>query len=153
MSTTTESRNPLTVPVKEATPEELAVQARHYAMNAAITSLTAFLEEPHHQRYVVHAGRDMNMVRVTSSGITVPNRTHRVIYFAHIETIGWFIFYQEVGSTARGYGFIKNDEIDTIHEYSILELKMRDGGATLPRCGAAVEDRKLLTDMQLNGKR
>jgi|GEM_PF-1790782 len=124
-------RDPLTVPVAEATIEELSAQAAHHGLNAALTTLHEFLQDSPHIEQIRHAimaiGDRLHAPEVLDIGHTegaypgAPDEPLDLIQLYDLDEAGFIVFFPGHGSIRPGYGLLGRTS-GFVRAYSVQEI-------------------------------
>lgn len=139
------TRNPLDVPVAEASIEELDAQAHHHALTAAVSNLEEFLEDT---RHVPEMGMLVEATRTSEGFDTTITEPTRLIWLRD-RTDSWLIFFRGEVSGTSGYG-IRNDESKLIQMHSIPELRMKFGDQFIMNMSAKLNELKVIVGLRLS---
>jgi len=127
MSDAPEERDPLNVPVKDATPQELELQGIFHANNAARNGPQEFLADTDHEDLGIEPydagilGEDPSESRL------------RVLVLHELgEEEGDIVFFHDTLKHRRSYGVL-NPARDTIEPLSIEAIALRYGAETMRR--------------------
>jgi hypothetical protein len=134
MSDIPEERDPLSVPVRDATPEQLELQAVYHANNAALSGLQEFLADTDHE----DLGIEPYEAGILGEG---PSESHLRVLVLHElkEEEGAIVFFHDTGKHRRSYGVL-NVARDTIEPMSIVIMAVRYGAETIRRTNGKLRE-------------
>ena len=104
--------NPLTVPVRQATPQELEIQARHHATNAAYATFDELLESTFRMEWLLDCfGEPFVTTLHLMDGSTMLD-TARIVQLATLlddTTVVFYRAFKAENTVMNGYGILSKD--------------------------------------------
>lgn len=114
------TRDPLTVPVSEATPEELDIQADHHATEAAYNTLSE-LREDYEFLEAAGLGETLELERRWGGRAFTSLRPFRIFRLRELDDRRTLVFHVEQGRRKGGYGWIQANST-TLHTLYMDQL-------------------------------
>jgi len=149
-------RDPLTVPVAEATVEELSAQAAHHGLNATLTTLKEFLENPEEIEKVIGGVESVFDIDVISQTRAVTHtrgdgtgeiiETMDLIRLSNRGPEGWLVFFRGQDSLEASYG-VQSRTSGTVEKRSITEIRLSHGTEAISAMARCLLDLQLRIDM------
>ena len=119
--------NPLTVPVRQATPQELEIQARHHATNAAYATFDELLESTFRMEWLLDCFGEPFVTNLHLMDGSTELGAMKIVQLANLLDDTTVVFYRAIkadDSIVNGYGILSKDSRN-LYAHSVAMIALQ----------------------------